>query len=278
MKNKIPKRLLSISIAMVVGNAQPTIAGENQEMAKCTKHPCPNTQTGEDPGVVEAREGGKIDAELRQDPNDKERWSSVILFSSSTEKQQLSMPIVMAAKFNIALNPKNGTLTFSSPNVSQSFRISDASSGSDSGTPCKKYQIRVIDAGTDYALIKKTCPKQEYRPQRFYRGSDYYIYDQKTNVMRAIWSASTQLDTSTPFPTAKPEISVKGIRDGYEFSWSGMLPSDNPPKLIKIHNIYKREADENGKQSLVCYDAKDRQHLIRENEMCESETLERIRN
>lgn len=278
MKNKIPTALIAISIAMALGNAKSTINGESQDLAKCTVHPCPNTQTGEDPGVVEAREGGKIDAELREDPNDKDRWSSVILFSSSTERQQLSMPIVMSAKFDIALNPKRGTLTFSSPSASQSFRISDTSSGSDSRNPCKKYQIRVIEAGMDYALVKKICPKQEYRPQKFYRGSDYYIYDQKTNTMREIWSASTQIDSSSPFPTAKPEISIKKVKEGYEFNWNGMFPSDNPPKSMTIHNIYKREVDEKGRQSLVCYDASDRRHLIKENEMCESASLEQIRN
>ena len=253
-------------------------AGEHQQMRECTKHPCPNTQTGEDPGAIEAREGREIEAEFRGNADDKERWSSVILFSNSREKQELSMPIIMAAKFNLSLNPEKGLITFSSARAIQTFRISDINSAKNSKNPCQKYQIRVIDAGIDYALIKKTCPKQEYRPQRFFRGTDYYIYDQKTNTMRSIWSASTQIDTSTPFPTAKPEVSIKSLKDGYRFDWTGVLPSDNPPVSATIHNFYKREADQNGRLALVCYDTTDRQHPIKENEMCESETLERIQN
>ena len=95
---------------------------QRQEMAKCTTHPCPNTKSGEEPGVIEAREGAKIEDEIRNDPNDKERWSSLILFSSSIEKRQLSIPIVMGANFNMGLNPKKGILTFSSPQASQSFK------------------------------------------------------------------------------------------------------------------------------------------------------------
>jgi hypothetical protein len=263
-------------ISLALGHVHSVAAGQNPEMRKCAKHPCPNTQTGEDPGVIEAREGGEIEARLRSNVRDKERWSSVILFSSSTEKQDLSMPIILAEKFNLSLDPKKGILTFSSPHATQLFKISDASSATSSKSPCQKYQIRVIDAGSDYALIKKLCPKQEYRPQRYYRGTDYYIYDEKTNTMRTIWSASTQIDASTPFPTAKPEISIKNLKDGYEFDWAGLLPSDNPPTQSAIHNIYKREVDRNNVLSLVCYDVTDRQHPLKENEMCESETLERV--
>jgi hypothetical protein len=243
-------------------------------MGKCTKHPCPNTQSGEDPGMIEAREGEKIEAQLRADPNDKERWSNIILFSSSTEKQQLSIPIVMAAKLNMTLNPNKGLLTFSTPNASQSFKISEANSEPNSNNPCPKFQIRVVEGGGGYALIKKTCPKYEYRPQKFYRGTDYYLYDQKTNTMRTIWSASTQIDTSTPLPTAMPEISLKRLKDGYQLDWTGLLPSDNPPVSMIIHNVYKQEVDKTGELSLVCYDARNPQHLQKKNEMCESDILQ----
>ena len=278
MKNRISMVLLGTSISLALGVMHAMAAGERQDMGKCSTHPCPNTQTGEDPGEIEAREGGEIEARLRANASDKERWSSVILLSNATEKQELSMPIIMTEKFNLSLDPKNGILTFTSPHATQSFKISEAGSAEKSKHPCLKYQVRVIDAGSDYALVKKTCPKQEYRPQRFYRGTDYYIYDQKTNTMRSVWSASTQIDTSTPFPTAKPEISIKYLKDGYGFDWTGMLPSDNPPLSVSVHNIYKREADHNNRLSLVCYDVTDRRHPVKENEMCESESLERIRN
>ena len=94
--------------------------------------------------------------------------------------------------------------------------------------------------------------------------------------MRGIWSASTLFSLSTPFPSAKPEISVKMVKDGYRLDWRGLFPSDNPAKPMTIHNLYKREVDGEGKKNLVCYDATRPSRLLRENEMCESEMLERI--
>lgn len=261
---------------LFITHASLAATGTPSQVGKCTVRPCPNTADGDDPGVIEAREGKKLEDELRSDPNDQTRWSSLILFSTSTDKQQLTIPIVMAAKFNVSLDPQKGWLTFSSPKFSHAFKISSPVSAP--ANTCPKYQIRVLDGGADFALIKKTCPKYEYRDQRFYRGTDYYLYDVKTNTMRGIWAASTMIDTSSPFPSAKPEVSLKKIRDGYQFDWIGMFPSDNPPKQMKIHNFYKREPVKNGGFALVCYDATTPARPVKENEMCESDTLERVAN
>jgi hypothetical protein len=274
MNRQRPRTLVIYLTCLFIGQAPLAAIGGAPQAGKCTAHPCPNTPSGEDPGVIEAREGKKLEDELRSDPDDQTRWESLILFSSSSDKQQLTIPIVMAEKFNVALDPKNGWLTFSSPRFSQSFKISSPLPAS--GSTCPKYQIRVLDGGTDYALIKRTCPKYEYREQRFYRGADYYLYDGKTNTMRGIWAASTMLDTSGPFPSAKPEVSLKKIKNGYQFDWVGKVPSDNPPTQMKIHNLYKREPNGKGGYALVCYDATNPTHLIKENEMCESEILERV--
>jgi hypothetical protein len=241
---------------------------------KCTSNPCANTPTGEDPDVIALREGKAIEAALRRDPNDKMRWSSLILFSSSTDAQALSMPIVMAAMFNVALNPKKGWLIFSTPQGSQGFKI--ASAAGSTGDLCPNYQIRVLQGGPGYAVIKKTCPRFEYRAGRFYRGTDYYLYDAKSNTMREIWAASTQLDTSTPFPSAKPEVAVKIMEGGYRFDWVGMLPSDNPASLMKIHNLYKSERDKKAGYMLACYDMTYPAQPLKGNEMCDGGELERV--
>jgi hypothetical protein len=81
-------------------------------MAKCTGHPCPNAQTGEDPGLIEARKRRKIGDELRSDRNDKERWANLILFASSTDKKSLQIQIVAATNFDISLDRRKGLLTF----------------------------------------------------------------------------------------------------------------------------------------------------------------------
>jgi hypothetical protein len=43
---------------------------------------------------------------------------------------------------------------------------------------------------------------------------------------------------------------------------------------MTVHNIYKREVDKTGRQTLVCYDATNPQHLLKENELCESDILQ----
>jgi hypothetical protein len=47
---------------------------------------------------------------------------------------------------------------------------------------------------------------------------------------------------------------------------------------VSVRNIYKREVDKNNQLSLVCYDVTNPRHPVKENEMCESESLERIGN
>lgn len=245
---------------------------------KCTTHPCPNTETGEEPAVVEIRKASKIEDNIRNGPNDKARWKNLILFSSSTDKESLRLPIVAAIDFEVSLDPKNGSLKFSTPNTSQTFKISDPLADLTTDTLCPKYRVEVIDGAPGYALIKKTCSIHEYKPGRFFRSTDYFLYDQKTNTAREIWSASTQLGATTPFPTAEPEIVIKRLKNGYKFDWVGMFPSDNPPSPTAIHNIYKQETGKNGQLLLACYDATNPSRLLRENEMCESYNLQRIGN
>ena len=278
MKKHISTTLLLGLTSTFAWTSYPADAHVGQDMMRCTAHPCPNTETGEDPALIEVRKGSKIENKIRTGPNDKERWSNLILFSSSTDKKSLHIPIVAAINFDVSLDPKNGSLKFSTSNTFQTFKISEPLAALSPETLCPKYQIEVIDGAPGYALIKKTCPKHEYKPGRFFRSTDYFLYDQKTNTARAIWSAHTQLGTSTPFPAARPEIVIKKIKDGYKFDWAGPFPSDNPPTPMTIHNIYKQEVGKDGKPLLSCYDATNPTRLLKENEMCESFNLERIGN
>lgn len=278
IKKYISRTLRLALIFALAWASDSAVAGVDRDMAKCTTHPCPNTRAGEDPGPIEARKGEKIEDERRSDPNDKERWFNLILFSDSTDKKSLHISIIASINFSVSLDPKKGLLTFSTPSGYQSFKISEPATDRTPDTHCPKYQIRVIDAAPGYALIKKTCPKHEYKLERFFRGADYFIYDQKTNTMREIWSASTQIGATTPFPTAKPEITIKRIEDGYEFDWTGTFPGDNPPTSMTIHNIYKREVGKDRRPLLSCYDATNPSRPIKENEMCESFNLERMSN
>jgi hypothetical protein len=203
MKNHVSITPFIISICTIAGGLHAAVSGERQAMAKCTKQPCPNTQSGEDPGIIEAREGEKIEAELRADPNDKERWSNIILFSSSTEKRQLSIPIVMTATFDMTLDPKKGLLTFCSPNASQSFKISEASSESNSNNPCPKYQIRVVKGGAGYVLIKKLAQNTNSARKGF-TGALTTTFTIKKRIRCE--ASGLPLLRSTPQPRSRPPI------------------------------------------------------------------------
>lgn len=277
MKTQTSWTIAALSISAVLASPWLLVGAQAlsaSKTGKCTTTPCPNTPSGEDPGTVEAREGRKIEDEIRNSPDDKERWASLIIFSSSTDKKQLTIPIVKAANFNVSLDPKKGWIEFSTPKGLHAFDIGSTTAGQDN--PCSKYQIRVVEGGPEYALIKKTCPKQEYRSQRFFRGTDYFLYDMKSNTMREVWSASTLISTEQPFPSAKPELALKKLADGYQLDWNGVVVSDNGASPMAIHNAYRREKDKKGDIKLVCYDITIPSHPAKENEMCESTGLQEV--
>jgi len=258
-----------------LGNSCHASAGVNAQTIKCTPVPCQNTATGEDPGVLQVRSGKKIEDKLRNSDDDAMRWAGLILFSDSSEKDDLTLPIIKNSKFSMTLDPKKGIVRFHSPQFSHHFRI-DTGEPHEPGEICPKYQLRILDGTPQYALLKKICPKQEYEPKRFYMAATYYIYDARSATVREIWSGSKSIDINAPFPSAKPEISLKKAQDGYQFDWVGMSASDNPPTLWRIHRAYKREPDKNGKLYLACYDTTRPQHPVKENGACESDILERV--
>jgi len=272
---KLRKYFIPAVMFIAFANSCHASASGDGQTIKCTPAPCQGTPTGGDPNVLRLRLGNKIKESLRNSDDDAMRWAGLFLFSDSSEKDDLTIPIIKESKFFMTLDPKKGILHFHSPNSFQYFRI-DTGEPHEPGEICPKYQLRILDATSEYALLKKICPKQEYEPKHFYMASTYYIYDMKSATVREIWSGSKSIDIDAPFPSAKPEISLKRTKDGYQFDWVGMSVSDNPTKLWRIHRTYKRETEKNGKLYLACYDTTRRQHPIKENDTCESEILQRI--
>lgn len=240
---------------------------------KCTSIPCPNTPSGEDPELIDIREGAQIEKRMRADPDDRRRWSNIIIFADATAKHELTLPIVMKEKFSVTLAPENGALEFSSAMGTHAFRI--AADAGTIGDPCPKYQIRVVEADTDYAIIRKTCPKREYKPGQFYRSNDFYLYDIKSATLRVIWAASS-LAMDAPAPIAKPDIRISKLKNGYQFKWSGLFPSSNGISQMTINNIYRHESSSKG-ITLVCYDVRSPERPLKEGDMCEGEVMEKIR-
>jgi hypothetical protein len=260
---------------MTLGTFCHAKAPDEQEAIDCATKRCANTPIGEDPETLQLRVGKHMQDDFRRDPNDAKRWSSVIIFSKSAHKDNLTMPIITSSNLRMTLNPDKGILQFSSPAATQSFKIASPLPHKQNEL-CPKYQLRVLDGTPDYALIEKACPMREYEPRRFFRSTTYYIYDMKSATMREIWMGARGFDTISPFPSAEPQIVLKKIKDGYQFDWQGMSADDAPPILVRIHRAYKREHDRQGNVGLVCYDTTKPQHPLKENESCESEILERV--
>ncbi|MQA18139.1 hypothetical protein [Rugamonas rivuli] len=240
---------------------------------KCTTTPCPNTPNGEDPEQITLREGAKMTAELRNDPDDQLRWSAVALYSDSKHAERLKMAVVKKFETEIQLVPQNGFVIFSGPHYKQTFKI--ASPLGTASNPCSKYNIRIVQAGADYAILKKICPLNEYAPNRYHMSADYYLFDQKTATARSVWSASVT-NKESDFPDADPEVTIKKIDNGYRFDWTGLFPSDGKPTKQTIHNVYTYIPSGKIGAGLLCRDATRPKSEGAESDMCEGGFLDLI--
>lgn len=234
-----------------------------------------NTLTGQDPEDASIKKKRSILKDVRDNGDDRERWGSLVLFSSALDKNVQKMPLVKNENFSIELNPENGVITFSTPQLSHAFKISTTRPGSD--LICPSFQVRTVDAGLGYAIINKICPRHKYRQERYFTKSDYYLYDATSSTLRSIWSASTTTSTSS-FPSATPEVSVQKIQNGFNFRWTGLYPSDNPAAIIMIDNVYKYEVGKNKKINLVCYDISDPNAPLAEDGTCSGEVVDRFKS
>jgi hypothetical protein len=233
---------------------------------------CKTPIYSDNPEKENIAKGEKIIKDVKNSRDDKERWALVTLFSGSGDDEIQSVDLIKSKNFSMTLDPRKGWLTFSTGTNRQSFMIAKPDSGPDE--LCPNYQVRAIEAASGYAIINKICPKNEYRPGRFYMSNDYYLFVQRSNTLRSIWSAA--VTTKAKFPAPRPEIHVTQINRGYEFKWAGMFPGDGTSRKISISNLYKIETNQKGGVKLVCYDASNRNNLAKEGDMCRGEVLDQI--
>lgn len=216
---------------------------------KCTSEPCGKTATGEDPQEVALRKANEARDKLAATGSDQDRWIFP-LYSDSSKADRLQMDVVKAAAFRMRLLPKQGHLVFEHPRATNTFEIATVKDIASS--TCPKYNVSIVDAGADYALVKMNCPIYEYKPNRFSMSSDLYLYDANSSIMRNVWSGEAS-GKGQKFPAAKPLPTVKKIADGYQFDWVGIMPNDPDQRKVEIHNKYQWTTDQ-GKPGLRCTD------------------------
>lgn len=270
------KRLLLCLPAVIALSVPPACAQDGRvpvKKQKCTSTPCGNTETGEDPQEQRVREASERSDKIRGGEDDRRRWSSVVLYSDSTQPAKLTMPVIKAAGLEMRLDPKLGQLSFNKPGVSQAFKI--AAPKGDKRSVCPEYAVQVIEASAVHALVSMACFQTEYAPGHYHMGIDYYLYDEEAGVMRNIWAAAVR-DKSARMPDAKPVPSLKVTPAGYRFDWSGVQPSDGKPATMVLHNSYVRSVAKTGDKFLLCTNLSAPKNTGVEDEMCEGGILPRV--
>jgi hypothetical protein len=218
---------------------------------QCTSEPCANTLTGEDPSEIAEREGRARSDQIRKSADDKVRWKRIRIYSDSNDPQRLQMNVHNQGTLSMLLDPRSGNLTFRGPAVSHTFNV--AAPGNASDNPCPIYNLQVIDASADHAVVKKTCPMFEYKPGKEYKSYDYFLYDPKTASMREIWSASA-IDNVSQLEAPRPEPIVAKLPNGYQFKWNGTVSSGGKPSNRSYNLMFLQERDKRGKLELICRD------------------------
>ncbi len=246
--------------------AKQTISSGHQ----CTSDPCANTPTGEDPSEMAEREGRARSDQIRQSPEDSLRWKRIRLYSDSTKPERLQMIAHYQSRILMVLDPKSGNLSFRSSAGVHTFNV--AMQDKAANNLCPAYNIQVINASSIHAVVRKTCPKFEYKPGQAYKSYEYYLYDRQTATMREIWSASAIENLSLlRSPTPEPSVSINS--DGYTFQWKGDVASGGTLMPYNFNNLYTRQRNKSGKLELVCRDMTAGKHGEVESGLCEGGKL-----
>jgi len=243
------KTLLAACL-LVASVSQGYAADDSKSKSRCTSTPCANTLTGEDPGDVAQRHAESLNSMMRASDDDKKRWSHFVIYADSTALEDLKLEIHKKSALTIELSPTKGDLKFSRPGMTQTFHI--AAPRKSANDPCPEYDLKVLDASADHAVIRKTCPVFEYRPGKKYRGYEYYLYDQKSSTMQQIWAASA-MENVQQLALPKPEPAVAKTPDGFSFKWKSEAPGSTGAGTT-YSTIYTRIRTKNGEVVLACRD------------------------
>jgi hypothetical protein len=203
---------------------------------------------------------------IKTEGPDQARWH-IPIYSTSTARSDLEVTILKSPKFLIRLAPAQGYVYLSTPTTNHAFKIDEPDTADNL---CPKYDIMIVDASNNHAVIQKSCHRIQYKAGKFYSGVTYYLYDVPTATMRDIWQASAP-GSKDPLPLAAPVPVMKVAADGYFFDWEGLHPGGSAASRSVVHNKYVRKTEKN-KPVLVCIDMA-AQGGATEDEMCGGGTL-----
>ncbi|MTW10517.1 hypothetical protein GM658_07855 [Pseudoduganella eburnea] len=144
----------------------------------CASAPCANTAPGEDPGEIELRAANAELNEIRASSDDKLRWQTITLFSNSKDPKNQKLILHKESNTEVTLEADKGLLVFRSPKGRNAFQI--APPPGDADNPCPKYQVEIVDANSEHAIVRKICPKYVYGQGHEFKSFDYYLYDRAT--------------------------------------------------------------------------------------------------
>ncbi|WP_250471226.1 hypothetical protein [Caballeronia sp. GAFFF1] len=215
------------------------------------------------PGALAEKAGENMLDEIRRSGTDRQRWSSLYLFSDGDNPKSLRMPLVRSANFFMRLDPKHDLLYFEKPGLLQTFDIPGKSRGIKA---CPDYSIRVISASPKHAVVLQMCTYPDAPPGKAHSTSSYYLYDMKTATMINIWYSGDQV-RKVPLAFVPPDPIVTTINNGYRVDWHYNDRTVTPPDVVDLHVTYRYVQDSITKEnSLVCKDLTNTQHL--EGDMC----------
>lgn len=212
--------------------------------------------------------------EVREKATDRQRWGITMLYSSDSNPAGSTLDIIKDVGFKAHLQPKTGQLPFERNGAKHTFAI--AGVPGTKNDMCPRYAISVIDASVEHAVIKRSCFQYEYKPKRFYKSVDFYLYDVPTASMRDIWTAATE-DTTLAGALVTPNPALKATKNGYLLDWTVTDISKSVTEKYKVQMLYVRKIEKaNQSLSLVCTDLTAPKGENVEAGVCEGNRLELV--
>ena len=258
--------------AQNVAPAKPTKSPDT--VFKCTSTPCGNSATGEDPSEIAERKGEKILKEMAEKATDRRRWGVTMLYSSDSNAAGSKLDIIKDIGLSAHLQPKTGQLTFEKNGLKHTFAIAGAPGAKND--MCPRYALAVVDASAEHVVVKRSCLQYEYKPKRFYKSVDFYIYDMPTASMRNIWTAATE-DTTLAGAMVTPNPVMKATKNGYLLDWTVTDISKSATEKYRVKLLFARQIEKANKSlSLVCTDLSAPKGENVETGACEGNRLELV--
>jgi hypothetical protein len=176
----------------------------------------------------------------------------------------------------MSLQPQTGNLTFLKDRTVHTFNVAGPAGPGSLKNLCPRYGISVVNASANHAVVKKSCFQYEYKPGRFYKNVEYFLYDNPTASMRSIWTASTE-DTALSGPLVSPDPILKTNVEGYVLDWTVTDKTTSSSEKHQVKMRFIRGEKTNGmRMALICTDLKGKSGENIEQGACDGNRLDLI--